>query len=155
MLLALLSQCKSNLCGMPIKQQVYHTCTRCRLLSHFLNKVFFVRFKSISIPFGEHVCMFFCVQYRRVHVLSVLSIYAEGWSWKFPWILCLLRWTVPCDGELFEVQCMVSRTPDDEYDFLTLNHNEEKISYNDGNTTHKKFLLCFIEYPRQCICCRV
>ena len=58
-----------------------------------------------------------------------------------------------CDGEYFEVQCMVSRTPDDEYDFLTLNHYEEKISYNDdGNTQQKKFLLCFIEYSRQCIC---
>ena len=91
MLLALLSQCKSNLCGMPIKQQVYHTCTRCRLLSYFLNKVFFVRFKSISIPFGEHVCMFFSVQHRRVHVLSVLSIYAEGWSWKFPWIFVFIK----------------------------------------------------------------
>ena len=46
---------------MPIKQQVYHTCIRCRLLSYFLNKVFFVRFKSILIPFGEHVCMYFSV----------------------------------------------------------------------------------------------
>ena len=48
-------------CMVPIKQQVYHTCIRCRLLSHFLNKVFFVRSKSISIPFGEHVCMYFSV----------------------------------------------------------------------------------------------
>ena len=51
---------------------------------------------------------------------------------------------MPCDGELFEVQCMVSRTPDDEYDFLTLNHYEEKISYNDDGNTQQKSFCCVL-----------
>ena len=126
MLFALLSQCKSNLCGMPIKQQVYHTCTRCRLLSYFLNKVFFVRFKSISIPFGEHVCMYFMCNTGACTFCPFVPAYTQRTDHEnFRGFLCSYTMTVLRDGELFEVQCMVSRTPDDEYDFLTLNHYED------------------------------
>ena len=44
----------------------------------FFKQSIFVRFKSIPIPFGEHVCMYLSVQHRRVHILSVPSSHTQG-----------------------------------------------------------------------------
>ena len=141
MLLALLSQCKSNLCGMPIKQQVYHTCTRCRLLSYFLNKVFFVRFKSISIPFGEHVCMFFCVQHRRVHVLSVLSI-RRGLIMKISVDFCVYKVALCCE--------MVSSL---KFNVWFQGHRMMNTTFWLWITTKKRYLIMMATQHIKSFCC--